>query len=41
MFAFKFYNKDRLLKIPFISTKLTEVLTVLKEFFSVFPKKLF
>lgn len=34
MSAFKFYQKDRLFKIPFISMKLTEVLAVFKEFFS-------
>lgn len=40
MFIFNFYHKDGLFKIPFISITLTEVLTALKEFLSVFPKEL-
>lgn len=40
MFAFTFYHKDTLFKILFILIKLTEVITVPKEFLSVFPKEL-
>ena len=37
---FNFYHKDKFFKTPFISKESTEVLPALKEFFSVFVKKL-